>query len=114
MSSRVACFAPCQTRSRRRRARFRDRGGDISRVEGFSDCAFGFAVTLLVVSLEVPKTFDGLVAGSCAGARPPPDARLCPAGPLSAMFGRIQWRAAAGSGWPQPRGVDADAPTRGS
>ena len=42
--------------------RFRDRGGDISRVEGFADCAFGFAVTLLVVSLEVPTTFDGLVA----------------------------------------------------
>jgi len=43
-------------------ARFRNRGGDISRVEGFSDCAFGFAVTLLVVSLEVPATFDGLVS----------------------------------------------------
>ena len=42
-------------------AGFRERGGDISRVEGFADCAFGFAVTLLVVSLEVPKTFDGLV-----------------------------------------------------
>ena len=41
---------------------FRERGGDISRVEGFADCAFGFAVTLLVVSLEVPRTFDGLVA----------------------------------------------------
>jgi uncharacterized membrane protein len=40
---------------------FRNRGGDISRVEGFSDCAFGFAVTLLVVSLEVPRTFDGLL-----------------------------------------------------
>jgi uncharacterized membrane protein len=43
-------------------ARFHNRGGDISRVEGFSDCAFGFAVTLLVVSLEVPRTFDGLVS----------------------------------------------------
>jgi uncharacterized membrane protein len=42
--------------------RFRDRGADISRVEGFADCAFGFAVTLLVVSLQVPTTFDGLVA----------------------------------------------------
>jgi len=31
-------------------------------VEGFADCAFGFAVTLLVVSLEVPKTFEGLVS----------------------------------------------------
>jgi uncharacterized membrane protein len=43
-------------------AGFRNRGGDISRVEGFADCAFGFAVTLLVVSLEVPRTFDGLVS----------------------------------------------------
>lgn len=29
-------------------AGFRNRGGDISRVEGFADCASGFAVTLLV------------------------------------------------------------------
>jgi len=43
-------------------AGFRNRGADISRVEGFADCAFGFAVTLLVVSLDVPRTFDGLVA----------------------------------------------------
>jgi uncharacterized membrane protein len=43
-------------------AGFRNRGSDISRVEGFADCAFGFAVTLLVVSLDVPRTFDGLVA----------------------------------------------------
>jgi uncharacterized membrane protein len=41
---------------------FRNRGADISRVEGFADCAFGFAVTLLVVSLDVPRTFSGLVA----------------------------------------------------
>ena len=40
----------------------RERGRDISRVEGFADCAFGFAVTLLVVSLDVPRSFDGLVA----------------------------------------------------
>jgi uncharacterized membrane protein len=43
-------------------AGFRNRGTDISRVEGFADCAFGFAVTLLVVSLDVPRTFDALVA----------------------------------------------------
>jgi uncharacterized membrane protein len=38
------------------------RGEEISRIEGFSDAVFGFAVTLLVVSLEVPRTFDELLA----------------------------------------------------
>lgn len=32
------------------------RGREISRIEGFSDAVFGFAVTLLVVALEVPRT----------------------------------------------------------
>ena len=35
-------------------------GREVSRVEGFSDAVFGFALTLLVVSLEVPDNFDGL------------------------------------------------------
>src|SRR6266568_80914 len=41
--------------------KFRRRSHEISRIEGLSDAVFAFAVTLLVVSLEVPKTFDELV-----------------------------------------------------
>ena len=40
---------------------FRLRGTDVTRLEGFSDTVFGFAVTLLVVSLEVPTTFKALL-----------------------------------------------------
>lgn len=35
---------------------FRVRGKEISRIEGLSDAVFGFAITLLAISLEVPKT----------------------------------------------------------
>jgi uncharacterized membrane protein len=35
---------------------FRWRGRDVSRIEGLSDAVFGFVITLLVVSLEVPRT----------------------------------------------------------
>src|SRR2546428_2748529 len=43
-------------------ADFRWRSHEISRIEGLSDAVFAFAVTLLVVSLEVPKTFTELAA----------------------------------------------------
>ncbi len=38
------------------------RGREISRIEQFSDAAFAFALTLLVVSLEVPRSYGGLMA----------------------------------------------------
>lgn len=41
--------------------KFRWRSHEITRIEGLSDAVFGFAVTLLVVSLEVPKTFAELM-----------------------------------------------------
>ena len=40
---------------------FRYRGREVSRVEAFSDVVFGFALTLIVVSLEVPKSFSELM-----------------------------------------------------
>jgi len=40
---------------------FRWRGGEVSRMESFTDAVFAFAVTLLVVSLEVPHSFTELL-----------------------------------------------------
>ncbi len=40
---------------------FRLRGREVSRLEAFSDVVFGFALTLIVVSLEVPTTFKELM-----------------------------------------------------
>ena len=40
--------------------KFRWRGTEVSRIEALSDAVFGFAITLLVVSLEVPRTFAEL------------------------------------------------------
>ena len=40
---------------------FRNRAHEVSRLEAFSDVIFGFAVSLLVVSLEVPKDYHEMV-----------------------------------------------------
>lgn len=41
---------------------FRWRAGEITRLEAFCDVVFGFALTLLVVSLEVPHSYSELMA----------------------------------------------------
>lgn len=43
------------------RTGFRLRGQEVKRIETFSDAVFAFAVTLLIVSLEVPRTFEELL-----------------------------------------------------
>jgi len=40
---------------------FHFRGHEVKRIETFSDAVFAFAVTLLIVSLEVPKSFEELM-----------------------------------------------------
>ncbi|HEU4887944.1 MAG TPA: TMEM175 family protein [Thermoanaerobaculia bacterium] len=44
------------------RVKFRLRGREVSRVEAFSDVVFGFALTLIVVSLEVPTSYAELMS----------------------------------------------------
>jgi hypothetical protein len=57
------------SRAASRKDGFRWRGEHVSRLEALSDVVFGFALTLLVVSLEVPRTFDHLL-GAMAGFVP--------------------------------------------
>src|SRR5688572_2471703 len=37
------------------------RGKEVSRIEAFSDAIFGFAITLLIVALEVPENYKALM-----------------------------------------------------
>ncbi|HWA24847.1 MAG TPA: TMEM175 family protein [Lacunisphaera sp.] len=46
---------------RRPEEHFHWRGKEVSRLEGLADAVFGFAVTLLIVAVEVPRTFEGLL-----------------------------------------------------
>jgi len=41
--------------------KLRLRGREVSRIEALSDAVFGFAITLLVVTLQAPQTFDALM-----------------------------------------------------
>lgn len=41
---------------------FRSRGAEVSRLEGFSDAVFGFAITLLVISSRAPESAGELLA----------------------------------------------------
>ena len=41
---------------------FRSRGREVSRLEGFSDAVFGFAITILVIANGMPTTIDTLLA----------------------------------------------------
>ncbi len=52
---------------------------EVSRLEGFSDAVFAFALTLLVVSLETPKDTEELL-GMMRGA-----------GPFALMFAMVCW-----------------------
>ena len=40
---------------------FRNRATEVTRLEAFSDVVIGFALTLIVVSLEVPQTFTEMI-----------------------------------------------------
>lgn len=61
----VAAHREIPTEHRRRllpEVYFRWRAGEITRLEAFCDVVFGFALTLLVVALEVPRNYEELLA----------------------------------------------------
>ena len=48
--------------------RIKWRGGQVTRIEALTDAVFGFAITLLFVSFDIPHSFDAMLA---------PASRLC-------------------------------------
>jgi len=52
---------PAKLPGRRPEANFHWRGKEVSRIENLADAVFGFALTLLIVSTEVPRNFAGLM-----------------------------------------------------
>jgi hypothetical protein len=53
--------SPPESQTPTKPLQFRLRGNEMNRIEAVSDVVFGFALTLLVVSLEVPHTYADLV-----------------------------------------------------
>ena len=53
--------SPPASRGPAKRLQFKLRGNEMNRIEAVSDVVFGFALTLLVVSLQVPRTYVDLV-----------------------------------------------------
>lgn len=72
---------------------FRLRGAEMTRIETFTDAAFAFALTLLVVSLEIPNSYDQLIAAL----------RGVPAFALSAALLMVFW--AGHHGWSRRYGL---------
>lgn len=54
---------PFHSRSAQGESTFRWRGNDVSRLEGLSDGVFAFSLTLIVVSIGVPRTLDEVAEG---------------------------------------------------
>lgn len=71
------------TSSEKRSPAFHTRSREVSRIEAFSDVVFGFSLTLLVVSLEVPHTFSELM-GDMRG--------FVPFAVCFAIFGQVWWQ----------------------
>jgi uncharacterized membrane protein len=65
----ILVFKPCEimirkmlaSKSKEDKDRIKWRGHEVTRMEAFSDAVFAFAITLLIVALEVPETYEELI-----------------------------------------------------